>query len=107
MSAAVAVVAAEKNDWQEVLASCAQVAQGLSNSTVLLLGDRACGKSELVARLKAVAAQQQQLQQHNSSRAANDAAVENVALGYTFVDLLADDQSGDVVARLNVWSLEG
>jgi hypothetical protein len=91
------------DDWQEVLSSCSQVATGLSNSTVLMLGDRACGKTELVARLKAVARHGGESSQHTGARS----EVENVALGYTFVDLFADDLSGDVVARLNVWSLEG
>lgn len=78
--------------WDELLrdsASLGSSSAALEGRSLLVLGDRYCGKTSLLSKLKGE-------DLHQSCK--------GLALDYTFVDVGEDD---DVLTRLNVWQLEG
>jgi dynein light intermediate chain 1 len=79
--------------WNQLLAESSHKPIEESK-TVLVLGDRGSGRSTLLARVQGLE---------------GDDVPKNgsLALGYTFLDILMSEESDDVFARADVWSLEG
>jgi len=83
-----------ENLWNTILKEASRsINDRLDAKTVLVLGDRNCGKSTLVTRLQGLDITQVE---------------KGVALGYSFIDIRNTNEADDEpVARLNLWQMEG
>lgn len=80
--------------WGQLLASVLAKSQLSSAKTIVMLGDRNSGRTSLVARLRG----------DDLATVSKNAATGG--LDYTFFDV-TEDETEDVIARVNVWQLEG